>query len=625
VAEIRRILEFLSRPESLCFPGNREAADRLRHRLADGASQPQTAPDGTRLWQNPDPPARTAVKQYPSGHVAFFDDASHRRFLFTDPGGTPLHECEWESPTKTGNCRLVRARMQLDCRQWIGLKPQAKTFTGAMDITHRPDWRTLTLNDLRRQAAEAWQAPLSEVEYFYKDSCFTSQGDGQYRIQINKDVLYALPNATFDNTVFISCLFAVNWARLDIIPVVELFQSTLPGSGAAAFELLWGLYDDQTRDAPLAPLRYRGLPTYPSKEAFNIFSAFFTPAGPPGEKNLFTVFMDTQRSNEITWTPRQDPPWRYFLADHQATLAAQAHYLYKATLWDDPVAVPFVNRARSGGGNCQRQLHVADAQVRLLDGAETVREIPLNPDWDIRPTPGALPAPIREPFGWRRFFDGQPPTVDPVKALYTVPLYPEGLEEIAEASLQPMVLDQIFYYMELSPALPEKLDRIRRVLIHTFDSVISGCIDCTHEREYNVLYGDAEFAQKNAQLLWNYAAVRDQLQNLGKVRFFSEKDHLDFIYNQTYDMIFKWIPFLYYGDREVCTQMLDAVVNALPPGGILFLVGPRPIAGLFDQFGLEPIHDDPVVEMPFFREHLKMCPENRVNPDVSVFLTEKNR
>ena len=48
-----------------------------------------------------------------------------------------------------------------------------------------------------------------------------------------------------------SCMGAMHWARIDFLPVVELFQSLLPGTGSAAFELIRGLYDDQNPKEPV--------------------------------------------------------------------------------------------------------------------------------------------------------------------------------------------------------------------------------------------------------------------------------------------------------------------------------------------------------------------------------------
>ena len=44
---------------------------------------------------------------------------------------------------------------------------------------------------------------------------------------------------------------------------------------------------------------------------------------------------------------------------------------------------------------------------------------------------------------------------------------------------------------------------------------------------------------------------------------------------------------------------------------------------MFEHYGLTDRNFDPVVEMPFFNQHRKMCPENQVPPDLTVFLAEK--
>ena len=80
---------------------------------------------------------------------------------------------------------------------------------------------------------------------------------------------------------------------------------------------------------------------------------------------------------------------------------------------------------------------------------------------------------------------------------------------------------------------------------------------------------------------------------------------------------------MYHQDREACESMLNALSDALEPEGFLFLVGPRQLQGLFDHYKLDALYNDPVFNMPFFRQHLKMCPENQVNPDLVVFLAQK--
>ena len=175
----------------------------------------------------------------------------------------------------------------------------------------------------------------------------------------------------------------------------------------------------------------------------------------------------------------------------------------------------------------------------------------------------------------------------------------------------------------MAPAMTSKLEKIDKVLIHTFDTVLAGCIDSSKDREYTVLYSDPEFAQKNAQLLWNYAVSKNQLSNLEKVSFLKEAEHIVDSYSQKYGLIFKWIPFMYHQDREACESMLTALSEALEPEGFLFLVGPRQLQGLFDHYKLDALYNAPVYNMPFFRQHLKMWPENQVNPDLCVFLAQK--
>lgn len=171
--------------------------------------------------------------------------------------------------------------------------------------------------------------------------------------------------------------------------------------------------------------------------------------------------------------------------------------------------------------------------------------------------------------------------------------------------------------------MEERLDRIETALIHTFDSVISGCVDCTRKRRYTVLFGDPEFAVKNAQLLWGHAASMGMIDNLAEVKFLAEADHIEQAYQKKYDLVFKWIPFMYHTDRETSEMILRSLTDALNPKGTLFLVGPTPLAGLFEHYRLKILKNDPVGQMPFFRQHLKMCPENTINPYMTVFFAER--
>ena len=111
---------------------------------------------------------------------------------------------------------------------------------------------------------------------------------------------------------------------------------------------------------------------------------------------------------------------------------------------------------------------------------------------------------------------------------------------------------------------------------------------------------------------------------MSDVHFLLEEKYVNEVYSRKFDMIFKWIPFLYHTDRETCESILKSLGESLAPGGILFLQGPRPLKGLFEHYGLAAIKDDPIIDMPFFRQHFKICPDNKINPDVTIFFARKN-
>ena len=620
MSEKDEILSILSRPESIRFDANKKNVLAIKDQIEN---LNKGSLNGVETWFLDDRPTvgNTRIRRYPTGHFVFYSSEG-KRFLFTDPEGFPLHECEWKKDPISGKTRLALVRMQLDCQQWFGIKPDANTFSIFVDFKDRAGSADMTLDDLRREAAKAWDIPFSEIKYFYKDENFIPHGIGEYEIFLCKDGLYVLPDGAFDHTVFISNMPKVEWDPLDVITVVELFQSAPLGAGGAAFEFFWGLYEDQGRETKPEPLRFRGLPVYPTEKAFQIFSAFFTPTAPEG-KDLMDEFTDYRLSHQITWALRPDPPWRYFSEKYSVCLTVQNNFLYKVTSMRDPAALPFINCSRGGKTSCQRQVHVTKDYMLLLDGEEIFKEIPLQPLWQIFPQQGPAQEQPEYPFGWRKFFNGSVPKVDPVKATLTVPFYPEGAAEIEESSLQPMVVDQILFYMEMFPDMPDSLEKVGRVLIHNFDTAISGCVDCTKKRNYTILFSDPEFAQKNAQLLWDYAASRNQLEALRDVSFFPEKEYARLVYTEKYEMVFRWIPFDSYRDPVACEKILNSVTHTMASNALLFLVGPREISKQFHSYSLKNIYSDPVQNMPFFQQHRKMYPETQVNPEVTVFFAQK--
>ncbi|MBI5854479.1 MAG: hypothetical protein HZB35_04465, partial [Nitrospirae bacterium] len=109
--------------------------------------------------------------QHPSGHRVFYTREG-RRFLYTDPDGHALHECEWE-PLAHGTARLQRARVWLDWDQWVGITPEGLCNETVLDLAKKPGWQTLQPDDLRHMAAQAMQVPMEEVRFFYGNQDLT--------------------------------------------------------------------------------------------------------------------------------------------------------------------------------------------------------------------------------------------------------------------------------------------------------------------------------------------------------------------------------------------------------------------------------------------------------------------
>ena len=194
------------------------------------------------LWRLSEDSSAPRVLATPTGHAIVYGERG-LRILYMDPGGMTLHECAWES--HGDQPRLLRARVQLDWGQWVGIKPEGLVNIARFDISQKPGWQRLTKNDLHRMAAQAMGVSPDEVAFFYDEENLKLDAHGHVTIRQRKDALYVLQDGGFGQARFMACMGAMHWGRIDFLPVVELFQSLLAGTGSAVFELIRGLYDDQ--------------------------------------------------------------------------------------------------------------------------------------------------------------------------------------------------------------------------------------------------------------------------------------------------------------------------------------------------------------------------------------------
>jgi len=558
------------------------------------------------------------VVRQATGHLVFYRPDG-RRFLATDPAGNPLHECEWRIDS-TGEVILCRARVRLDWGQWVGLKPAGLVNETSLNLASKPGWQRLTPDDLRTMAAQALRVSMEEVRFFYRDEDLLIEPTGKATIRQRKDAFYVLQDGDFERARFMSCMGAMSWSSIDFLPVVELFQSLLPGTGSAVFELIRGLYDDQNEGKPIPrPLRYRGIPTYPSEAAFRLFSSFFTPQA-PGGNNPFTLFMNPERSNQVIWMPAATPPIRYFDQRAEACLTFQGGLLHKVTVASDSSGLSYMSPRGRRLVPCDRSAEIAGSRVILKDrDRETTLAVTL-PQGSLERSgePVAM-----SPVDWRSVFVRGVPPIPSADAYGAVLLYPEDESEIGECAAQPFVADYVQDIGEQDREIGAVLLRAKRVLIENGDAVVATCITFDRPRDYTVLVRHPAFAQKQAQRLWTFCAELQRWDWLSRIRFVSNEGPHDREAPQSYDMVYHWVP---YDSRDLpasLAERLTGISRVLQEGGTAFVIGPAQLGQYGASHGLHVCWEEPVEQLPTFLMHRTILPKARLRAGLTLFYIKK--
>jgi len=388
----------------------------------------------------------------------------------------------------------------------------------------------------------------------------------------------------------------------------------LPGTGSAAFELIRGLYDDQNegRNNP-PPLRYRGIPAYPSEAAFRLFKSFFSPHAPPGQDAL-ALFMDPAKAHQVQWLPSANPPQRYFDCSTGAALTVQGLELEKLTLADDPTGLPYMNPKRRAFPPCDRSVHVIDKRIVLIDrDRETVlgTALPAPVAGDVSPS-----SPPLSPVDWRSVFVGGIPHIAPDQAYGAVLLYPEDDASISELAAQPFVADYLEDLAEQDREIGRLLAQANQVLIQNGDAVIATCIAFDRPRDYTVVLREAAFAQKQAQQLWTTCAQLGRWEWLKRIRFIQtdrESSHFD---AQGIDVAYCWMPL---GGQASLVAAVTELRRALRAGGGAFVTGPASLNECWKGSGFGVVWQDRVEHLPTFRMHRTILPNARLKDDLTLY------
>ncbi len=560
------------------------------------------------------------LQTLPSGHLVFYRHDG-RRLLATDPVGHPLHECEWETNPQ-GVTTLARARVRLDWGRWVGIKPCGLVNETRMNLAVKPGWERVQPDDLRAMAAKALRVPIEEVQWFYQDEDLKIDTTGVAVIRHRKDALYVLENGGFEHARFMSCMGAMHWSHIDFLPVVELFKSLYPGTGSAVFELIRGLYDDQNkaRTVPL-PLRYRGVPTYPSEAAFRLFSNFFIPQVPGGGDPL-TCFMDPSKSSRLIWLPTEQQPLRYIDEEHGLCLTVQSGVLQKVTRAQDPSGLAYFNPVGRRVIPWDRSLHVVDDRIMLKD-RETCVSVPLK--IGVQVNRSVSREAVASPVDWRAVFVQGVPEIRPAEAFEAGLLYPDDEEEIGELAAQPFVADYLQDLGEQDRDIGRLFSKAERVCIANGDAVIATCVLFDRPRDYTVRCHCFPAAQRQAQQLWTQCAEVRRWEWLRRIRIVEARTwEATMAGPELYELIYEWVPYPVFGSSHAMMSTVTRMNHALRQGSEAFLVGPVELEEVLVRVGLVIRWSESVWSLPTFRMHKTILPKARLKQGLTVFHVAKS-
>jgi hypothetical protein len=558
------------------------------------------------------------VVRQSTGHLVFYR-SDGRRFLATDPAGNPLHECEWGTDA-IGDVILCRARIRLDWGQWVGLKPAGLVNETSLNLASKPGWQRLRADDLRTMAAQALRVPMEEVRFFYRDEDLLIDPTGRATIRQRKDAFYVLQDGDFERARFMSCMGAMSWSSINFLPVVELFQSLLPGTGSAVFELIRGLYDDQNEGKPAPqPLRYRGIPTYPSKSAFRLFSSFFAPQA-SGGNNPFTLFMNPERSHHVVWLPAATPPIRYFDQHAGVCLTLQGGLLHKVTVASDSSGLSYMSPKGRRFVPCDRSVESIGMHIILKDrDRETTLAVTL-PQGSLEQSGESV---AMSPVDWRSVFVQGVPPIPPADAYGAVLLYPEDESEIEECAAQPFVADYLQDIGEQDREIGAALSRAERVLIDNGDAVVATCIMFDRPRDYTVLVRYPAFAQRQAQQLWSVCAELQRWDWLSHIRFVPAEGPHDRKAPHSYDLVYHWVSYDSGDLPATLAERMKEISQILQGGGNAFVIGPAQLGRQASSHGLHVCWEEPVEQLPTFRMHRTILPKARLRAGLTLFHMKK--
>ena len=141
---------------------------------------------------------------------------------------------------------------------------------------------------------------------------------------------------------------------------------------------------------------------------------------------------------------------------------------------------------------------------------------------------------------------------------------------------------------------------------------------------YTIWYVWPEFAQKQAQAIWNQLARRGQLVWLPHFQMIPFTMHNVKALREPFDWIYLWIPFLEYADSDRVDWWGQLMASHLTAGGIGCVAGPPVLGEVLARKGFHLIHEERGIDLPTFRLHQTILPYGNLNPDLVVWIVWKS-
>ena len=268
-----------------------------------------------------------------------------------------------------------------------------------------------------------------------------------------------------------------------------------------------------------------------------------------------------------------------------------------------------------------RAVTVKDTRIVLQDGT-TQTDVPIKPTWGITSPPSSS-KPVKDFGSWHQLFPEGPSSLTPVEAFSTTLLYPIDEREIGEPESQPFVLDYWDDLIDEDTQIHEQVTSAHHMLISQCDAALASCIRLDCPRTYTILYASAQFAQKQAQNLWNQFAHTQRLDWIPSIRFLDYSRQLMACVQQQYHVMYVWIPFTLYQDPLTINQTLSSLTKALLPGGLAFIAGPSLIADFLNTQNLDILYGEPAHSLPTFQLHRSILPRAQLKPELTMFVSRK--